>query len=204
MKLLLFSDLHCDSAAARSLAERAPAYDVLIGAGDFGTMRTGLGPLIAALSAGGPPAVLVPGNAESVEELREACQDWPEAHVLHGNGVTLFGREFYGLGGGIPVTPFGDWSYDFTEEQAAEMLLACPAGCVLVTHSPPQGAVDETSRGENLGSTAIREAVERTQPSPVVCGHIHGCWGRLDYIGNSPVLNAGPQGVEWRLGEPTA
>jgi hypothetical protein len=84
------------------------------------------------------PASLVAANNESTEELAEACRDWPQAHVLHGSGATIDGVEFFGLGGGVPVTPFGAWSYDFTEEQATELLSGCPKGCVLVSHSPPK------------------------------------------------------------------
>jgi Icc-related predicted phosphoesterase len=79
--------------------------------------------------------------------------------------------EFFGLGGGIPVTPFGAWSYDFTEEQAAELLSGCPKGGVLVSHSPPKGAVDVDSRGRSLGSVAVRDAVDRLEPVLVVCAH---------------------------------
>src|SRR5207247_10447169 len=71
--------------------------------------------------------------------------------------TTLFRSEFFGIGGGIPVTPFGAWSYDFTEEQAQELLQNCPARCVLVSHSPPKGAVDRAG-GQSLGSVAVRDA----------------------------------------------
>jgi hypothetical protein len=80
------------------------------------------------LREAGKPPVLVAGNNESTEELMEACQDWREAHVLHGSAVTLGGVVFFGLGGGVPVTPFGAWSYDLTEEQAARLLVSCPEG----------------------------------------------------------------------------
>ena len=42
--------------------------------------------------------------------------------MLHGSGVGIGGVEFFGIGGGIPTTPFGAWSYDFTENEAAELL----------------------------------------------------------------------------------
>ena len=80
---------------------------------------------------------------------------------------------FFGLGGGVPVTPFGAWSYDLTEEEAGGLLASCPEGCVLVSHSPPKGAVDVSSRGQSLGSVAVRRCVERARPALVVCGHIH-------------------------------
>lgn len=199
MKLLLFSDLHVNTAAARSLVQQARAVDVLVGAGDFGNIRKDVDVCIDILRSAGKPAVLVAGNNESTEELVEACKGWPDAHVLHGTGVTIAGVPFFGLGGGVPVTPFGSWSYDFTEEEAAKLLADCPAGCVLVSHSPPKGAVDVSSQGKSLGSIAVREAILRCKPVLVVCGHIHACGGKQGTIGTVPVVNAGPDGVEWKL-----
>ena len=42
MRLLIFSDLHRDRAAARSVVERAAAVDLVIGAGDFAVQRGGI------------------------------------------------------------------------------------------------------------------------------------------------------------------
>jgi Icc-related predicted phosphoesterase len=123
---------------------------------------------------------------------------------LHGTAVTVENMTFYGVGGGIPLTPFGPWSYDFTEDQAHALLANCPAGCVLVTHSPPKGAVDRSAEGQSLGSAAIHEMVQRASPRLVVCGHIHASAGQHSFIGPTPVVNAGPAGIEWRLETPTA
>ncbi len=199
MKLLLFSDLHCDAEAARRLVALAGDAELLIAAGDLGNIRRGVSICPQILMASGKPAVLVPGNSESAEELADACRGWSGAHVLHGSGASIGGVEFYGLGGGVPVTPFGDWSYDFTEQQAAALLANCPAGCVLVSHSPPKGAVDVSSSGRSLGSTAVRDCILRTQPRLVVCGHIHASGGQQAKLGPTPVVNAGPNGVLWSL-----
>jgi Icc-related predicted phosphoesterase len=200
MKLLIFSDLHRDRDAARSLVERAAEADVLVGAGDFAVMRHGIDDVIEILREVDKPTVLVPGNGESDVELREVCAGWASAHVLHGEGVTLEGIPFYGIGGGIPVTPFGEWSFDLTEEDAEAMLVGCPEGGVLVSHSPPHGHVDEAG-GRHLGSYAVLETIERVSPSLVVCGHIHGCWGKRSTIGSTLVLNAGPEGQVLELPE---
>jgi Icc-related predicted phosphoesterase len=199
MKLLLFSDLHVDIVAAQRIRARAAAADVVIGAGDFANAGRGLSRCIEILSAIDRPTVLVAGNNETTEELRDACAQWPAAHVLHGSQISINGLIFYGIGGGIPVTPFGSWSYDFSEEQATELLAPCPAGCVLVSHSPPQGAVDRSLQGKHLGSVAIRDAIERTRPQLVVCGHIHGSAGQRALVGTTPIINAGPSGVEWHV-----
>jgi Icc-related predicted phosphoesterase len=97
------------------------------------------------------------------------------------------------------VTPFGSWSYDFTEDQAASLLARCPVGAVLVSHSPPQGVVDVSSRGQSLGSAAVRDAILSKKPRLVVCGHIHESGGQIAWLGKTPVVNAGPTGVMWEL-----
>jgi Icc-related predicted phosphoesterase len=199
MRLWLFSDVHCDAAAARRIVERSREADVMVGAGDFATMRKGLGPIIEILRRASIPAVLVPGNSESADELRDACHDWPAAHVLHGSKTTIDGLEFFGLGGGVPPTPFGEWSFDLREADAAQQLAGCPDHGVLVTHSPPRGYLDVDSKGRHLGSTAIRAAIELHQPLLAVCGHIHASAGRHGLLNGTPVVNAGPEGILWNL-----
>jgi uncharacterized protein len=192
MKLLAFSDLHRNRERAERLVERSGEADVVVGAGDYATMHKGLASTIETLSAIVVPAVLVPGNAETDTELWRACASWTGAHVLHGQAVQLKGVQFFGLGGGVPPTPF-PWSFDLSEEEAAAKLESCPEGAVLVVHSPPKGYVDE-AHGRHLGSRAVLGAIERKRPALVLCGHIHQCWGGEAAIGTTPVVNVGPDG----------
>jgi Icc-related predicted phosphoesterase len=200
MRLLVFSDLHRDLSAARGVAKRAPEADVVVGAGDYATKREGLAGVIRELRKIDRPTVLVAGNSESVEELRRACDGWAAAHVLHGESVHINDVTFFGVGCAVPTTPFGAWSVDLDEQQAAELLQPCPQGAVLVSHSPPHGHVDRASTGQHLGSTAVLETVRRTRPALVVCGHIHDAWGQQVEIDGVPVLNAGPAGMIVDLG----
>jgi Icc-related predicted phosphoesterase len=197
--LLLFSDVHGDLQACRRLVDRAQEADILVGAGDFCNMGRNLQAPIDVLSKTNTPTVLVPGNAETQEDLREACAEWEGVHVLHGEGCEVEGIPFYGIGGGIPVTPFGPWSYDFSESEAEALLADCPEGAVLVSHSPPKDVVDRDSKGKSLGSTSVRRAIEETQPVLTVCGHIHGSWGEEDTLASTPVVNVGPKGRFWTV-----
>jgi Icc-related predicted phosphoesterase len=199
LKLLLFSDLHANTTAAQLLLARAATVDIVIGAGDFATVRRNLAQSIDILRAITHPTILVAGNNETTDELRAACAGWPSAHILHGSALSIGSLTFYGIGGGIPITPFGAWSYDFSEEQAQQLLADCPAGCILVSHSPPHGAVDRSSQGKHLGSVAVRNAIVHARPQLVVCGHIHASAGQHTLIGSTPVINAGSTGVEWQL-----
>jgi Icc-related predicted phosphoesterase len=197
MKLLAFSDLHRDENRAERLVELARDADVVLGAGDYATMRMGLESTIEVLSAIAAPTVLVPGNAESDTELWQACTSWASAHVLHGEALQLEDAQFFGLGGGVPPTPF-PWSFDLSEDEAAAKLESCPEGAVLVVHSPPRGYLDAV-HGRHLGSRSVLDAIERKRPALVVCGHIHQCWGSEAAIGTTPVVNVGPEGRFFEL-----
>ena len=195
MKYLLFSDLHRNKDAAMMLLKASRDVDFVIGAGDFANRHEGLFDTLDILCDIKQPSILVPGNGETYEELRDATVDWKSATVLHGTGVEIDGVSFWGLGGGIPVTPFGSWSYDFTEEQATEMLDGCPDSAVLVVHSPPLDTVDHDSTGRIRGSRSIRQCVEAKRPILVACGHIHSDWGKQMKFGTTKIINAGPTGI---------
>jgi Icc-related predicted phosphoesterase len=192
MRLLAFSDLHRDGARARSLVELAGDADVVVGAGDFASMHLGLGRTLDELVRIARPVILVPGNNERVDALSRAAAALPDGRVLHGDGVQIDGTEFFGLGAGVPPTPF-PWSYDLTEERAAELLAGCPEHAILISHSPPKGYVDEAF-GRHLGSRSVLDAIVSKQPTLVLCGHIHQCWGQEATIGSTRVVNLGPVG----------
>ena len=193
MKLLAFSDLHRDLEQAGSLVERSSDADVVIAAGDFASIHEGLEETIGALRPISVPTILVPGNNETEDALRAACEGWEASTVLHGQGTEIDGTQFYGLGAGVPITPW-DWSFDLDDEQAAERLAGCPEGAVLVVHSPPKGHCDQSSAGDHLGSEAILAAIEGKQPKLAVCGHIHESWGAESEVGPTKVINLGPSG----------
>jgi Icc-related predicted phosphoesterase len=197
VKILAFSDLHRDRDQAEKLIALSEEADVVVGAGDFASVRLGLRKAIEPLKQIEVPTVLVPGNNETLDELLEACRDWSSAVVLHGEGTQIDGTAFFGLGGGVPVTPW-PWSFDLSEREADEKLADCPVGCVLVVHSPPKGYVDET-HGRHLGSEAILAAIETKRPALAVCGHIHEAWGQEATIGSTPVVNLGPEGRLFEL-----
>jgi uncharacterized protein len=194
VRILAFSDLHRDLEQGAKLVEMSAEADVVIGAGDFASVHEGLEETIGALAAIETPTVLVPGNNETLDALRAAAAGWRAATVLHGEGTAIDGVEFFGLGAGIPVTPW-DWSFDLDDEAAAAMLAPCPAGAVMVLHSPPQNHCDSAGGDTHFGSPALLAAIEEKQPPLAVCGHIHESWGCESEIGETPVRNLGPTGT---------
>ncbi|WP_172329270.1 metallophosphoesterase family protein [Mangrovicoccus sp. HB161399] len=193
MKILAFSDLHCDRIAAQRLVEASAEADLVVGAGDFASVHRGLDRTMESIRAFEDKALYVPGNNETLEALRAATR----APVLHGETMEIGGVTFAGIGAAIPPLPPLPWqSYDLTEEKAEAMLAPISSADVLISHSPPFGIADKLDDGRRIGSTAVRTAIERIQPALVFCGHIHGCWGESGEIGASRVCNLGP-GVNW-------
>ena len=122
-------------------------------------MHEGLGETIEALAAIEAPTVLVPGNNETEDALRQAAAAWPTATVLHGEGTEIGGVEFFGLGAGVPVTPW-DWSFDLDEAEAEAMLADLPAGAILVSHSPRAATSTAPARAT---TSAARPSLPRSR-----------------------------------------
>jgi len=192
VKVLAASDVHAAPARISALVAASREADLFLGAGDFCNMRRGLDGVMAAFTGLACPAVLVPGNAESAEELRAAA---PWATVLHGRETEAAGLRIFGLGGGVPPTPFGAWSWDVPEAEAEALLAPLDGHDVLLLHSPPKGVADRTAAGESVGSPAIRAAIERGRPGLALCGHIHDSWGATGRVGETGVRNLGPRPV---------
>lgn len=109
--------------------------------------------------------------------------------------------------GGSNVTPFLTPS-EFSEEniqttaesaylqgmeyiKLAEPLHKKKIPLLFVSHTPPYNTkVDKIRSGKHVGSTAIRNIIEKYQPALTVVGHIHEAKGK-DNIINSPIINPG-------------
>lgn len=192
MKILAFSDLHRDRAAARAIVDASGDADVVVGAGDFGTRGEGTTDTLEILRETEVPTVLVSGNHDDLAALQGFCADWETGNLLHGAECVIDAVCFFGLGHEVPRRNGAAWNAFLTEEDAAGMLEPCPPGAVLVTHSPPLGTADTQKDGTSEGSAAVLAAIEAKQPVLHLCGHIHYSWGRTGIIGATPVHNLGP------------
>lgn len=176
-----------------SLVERSADVDLLAGVGDYASVHEGLEQTLGVLRDAYVPVLLVPGNNETADALRAATAGWDGTTVLHGEGAEVDGVSFFGIGAGVPTTPW-DWSFDLTDEEAEAMLAGMPKGAVLLSHSPPKGHVDK-----GLGSVAVLRAAEEKGAQAVLCGHIHEEWGNESRIGETLVRNLGPEGFVLEL-----
>ncbi len=202
MEILAFSDLHRNKALAREILSQSHGYDAVVGAGDFATFGQGLNDTLDILKKITVPVIIVPGNHENPSDLHEANADHDRLIILHGNCIEINGISFFGLGGEIPRVMKEEWNHYCDERQAAEHLARCPDRAVVITHTPPfETNSDLTAEGAHTGSKAVRQAIERTNPVLVLCGHIHHAWGAADTINKTPVHNLGPSLKRFTLKE---
>ena len=196
MKILAFSDLHCDLEATQKIIDASMSADIVIGAGDFAVKGGGTAETYRLLSQMSVPTILVPGNHDNLDELQQVCATNENLHYLHGQAITLKGQSFFGLGCEIPRRSDFDWNQTMSEEEAADALSYCPDGAVLVTHTPPFGYCDLQRDGTHEGSQSILNVISRCKIKLHLCGHIHHAWGTTSSLAGCEIINLGPT-INW-------
>jgi Icc-related predicted phosphoesterase len=196
MKILAFTDIHGSYRKVDQILAKVSS-DVIVIGGDITTMGTPpeARTAIEGWKKFGHPLLAIAGN-----------MDPPEIDgALEGSGVSINGRGvkvgdvgFFG----VSASPFSPLHtpYEISEEEVAKRIEAGyravkDAGVkVFVPHAPPVNTkVDKVFLGKHVGSTSVREFIEREQPDVVICGHIHEARGQ-DTIGRSKIVNCGAAG----------
>lgn len=196
MKILAFSDLHCDLEATQRIVDASGSADVVVGAGDFGVKGENTTQTLELLRQIEAPVILVAGNHDDLDELSNFCAPWTNGYFLHGNSVEIKGQPFFGLGCEIPRRSDFAWNQTISEGEAAGLMKHCPVGSVLVTHTPPLGYCDLQRGGSHEGSQSILNAISKYKSKLHLCGHIHHAWGMKDSVAGCRVINLGPT-INW-------
>ena len=192
MRILVFSDIHGDTAALdRLLGIEADMY---VAAGDMTTFTRGLdriGPLLARRA---DRMWVLPGNHEHARHVESLCAQYG-LHPLHGRSFERDGYHIAGLGHSNP-TPFNTPGEDSEATIAANLqTFAGLKPLVLICHCPPLDTpLDEVTPGRHLGSSAVAAFIQSEQPDWFLCGHIHEAAGRHAILGRTHGVNAGKQG----------
>ena len=195
VKILAFSDLHRDLEQAAKLVELAADADVVIGAGDFASVHEGLAETIAALAPIETPTVLVPGNNETEEALREASAVWDAAAVLHGESRIDRGRRVLRPRRRYPRHPLG---LELRPRRGGGRLDAGRLPREARSSSSTRrrrATATRTPPATTSAATRCCEGIEEKRPRIAVCGHIHESWGCESQVGEIPVRNLGPGGT---------
>lgn len=171
LRLVIVSDTH------RSFPYPVPAGDVLIHCGDsewtvdeLETWATGHEHAHKIVICGNMDSSLSDANSFKTENIT----------YLKDNAVEISGVKFYGS----PWTPqfVGVFQLDSYKE-AKDTWRNIPNDTdVLITHGPPKGILDMTSRGGRVGDKALLDALKNNsalQPRVHCFGHVHKSYGTI-------------------------
>jgi Icc-related predicted phosphoesterase len=177
MKLVALSDTH-----GRHRQVDVPDGDILLYGGDFGHGHSidGVERLDAWLcELPHPHKFVIAGNCDGIWEnhREDAERALQSATYLQDTLVEVEGLRIWGS----PWQPvFLNMAFNVSrgESLAAKWAQMPEALDVLLTHGPPRGVLDKTSRGETVGDQALWERVAEVGPRLHVFGHVHessGC-----------------------------
>jgi len=200
LKLLCFSDLHLDLAAARRIAAKALVgnIDLLESAGDLGLNGVPDPELYRVLAKPGVPVLAIPGNHDGDESFERSitASGWTSIDsAVHRHG------DFFIAGHGMRSNPdYAEREYEKFLAFAASIEQVPAERLVLVSHLPPRGSLSARDRHfVDRGSPALADWIRRRQPVAVICGHVHHREPVMEHVGGTLVVNPGPYGWLQRL-----
>ncbi|UCE95973.1 MAG: metallophosphoesterase family protein [Candidatus Bathyarchaeota archaeon] len=203
MRILATTDFHGHYEVFQKITLKATRdnANVIVISGDvthFGSKQLARELLSSMLSDNMCPVLFVPGNCDPPALAEEKIGT---IESIHAKCKRIGDFNFLGVGGSSP-SPF-DTPFELTEKEISDILeeglKTCQVKCrtILVSHSPPKDTlVDVVFNGEHVGSSNVRDFIERERPNLVLCGHIHEAIG-TDKIGETVVVNPGPARHEY-------
>ncbi len=198
MKILAASDIHGDVNAVKRLAKKAKSEsaDLVILAGDLSIFGGGLEGLLKPFKDVDKKVAIIPGNHDSEADIFMLKQRYPEViYDLHNYAFKVSDIGFFGCG----LANIGP--NELTEREIKNRIESSfkyvrdAKKKVMVVHVPPyKTKLDKIGRNMNVGSTAVRSAIEKFKPDTCICGHIHETFGLEDSLSDTTVINVGPKG----------
>jgi Icc-related predicted phosphoesterase len=129
--------------------------------------------------------IVISGNMDDEFEAKADSLGEGIIYLCHTSteieGIRIFGS---------PYTPKFVGSFQLEDEAEATQLWDQVKGPVdiLVTHGPPYGILDRTSRGSQVGDKMLLKLVEKLKPKYHLFGHVHNSHGKL-IKGNTTFAN---------------
>lgn len=198
MKLLAFSDVHANKNALFKIKEKAikEKPDFLICCGDLSLFGKGLEEGAKFLNELNIKMLIIPGNHETPEEIKNICSKNKNLVNIHQGAFDYENYTFFGWGtGGFSYIEEG---FERISKQFIKTLDKNKK-LIFVTHAPIYGTkLDLLSMGHR-GCKSTRKFIEETDPVLVLCGHFHENFKKQDKIKKTLIVNPGDDGMIIKL-----
>jgi len=188
-RVTVISDTHC-----RHDEIELPAGDLLIHCGDMFNLTDGAPHQILAMDAWFGQQkferiLCTGGNHDRPleSELAQRSQPFRNAHFLKDEFVEFRGLKIFGA----PWVPdLRTHAFFQDRSRLAAAWAKVPTGIdILITHTPPKGILDTSSRGRSLGCPSLADELRRISPRVHCFGHVHAGAGRRQ-VGKTLFINA--------------
>jgi len=192
MKILVFGDTHGDIRSLEEAKRKASKVDLTICLGDLTYFGENIELLLQYLESFPTKVVLLHGNHEDEELLEELSKSFKNIKFSHGEVLQINDFFFitYGGDGFSRIDPFFD---ELTNEISAK--ISEPEKSILILHGPPfDTELDAPMKDYHSGNVSYRFFIEQFQPLISFSGHIHETFKKKDKIGETHLLNPGPDG----------
>jgi uncharacterized protein len=196
MKILTFTDVHCDAKSMQQLEKKSKKADFLVCAGDLTIFGRDYRELLEEINSFKKPCFIVPGNHETEELLDEAAFGLINIHNVDKKIIEFGEYLIIGYGGG------GFALKDERFEKIAKIfkkkitkLKKKDTKIIFITHQPPHNTKVDLIHKQHAGSKSYTQFIKETKPHLVLCGHLHETAKKKDKIGKSLVVNPGWEGM---------
>jgi Icc-related predicted phosphoesterase len=195
MKIVALPDLHGSIAQLSLIRDVLAASDLVLLVGDLTNNGSAAdaAQIVDGIKQSNSSVLAIPGNWDGPDVHAYLTETGINIHRRH---ITRDGIAFTGLGASLASPSHAP--NEISEEEFAALFAELASGLertalqILVCHQPPVDTLnDKTWTGLHVGSKAVREFIEKTQPAICFTGHIHEALG-VDAIGFTRTINPGP------------
>lgn len=195
MKLLCFTDTHTSNKVLTEIEKKAKKEkpDFLVCTGDVSLFSRGLNEFFKRIEKINIPMILIHGNHEVDSEVRKIVKNYDYVKFVHKNGYRFENYLFIGYGGGgfSLIYPEFEQFIPKVKDKLKE-----EDNIILLVHAPPYGTkLDLLPYFGHVGSKSATKAIKELKPKLVLCGHLHENFKKMDKIGQTLIVNPGPDGM---------
>lgn len=200
MKFLAVSDPHGSKKAFNAIKKKSKKVDYILLAGDFTIFGNNIRKIMKDYDSLDVPVLLIPGNHEIPEEVEAIAAKHDNLFYIDEMLVELGSTMIFAIEGN------GFAQKDRHFEAVAKKLIPTikkkkkeygkDFKLILMTHAPVYNTTTDKIWGdEHCGNDSIRKFIMKHKPLISIVGHIHETFGAEDTVGDTKVINPGPEGV---------
>ena len=194
MKIFAFTDVHGSEHLIQEVIKtiKSKKPELIICPGDLTIFGHDLEKILSKFDKLKISCLVVHGNHESDDELKDACKKFKNIIYLHRGVLEKGDYAFFGYGGD------GFSTKDEKFEKISEIVGKKTKGknLIMITHQPPHGnKLDYLEYFEHVGNKSYTKFIKKWKPVMSIFGHLHEHFGKMDHINKKTILiNPGPLG----------